>query len=61
MKATWAEPEIVTRKGESGCAGRHVLRHPMEEALIANFPLAEAEPAQPPAEQTSLFAMETNP
>lgn len=42
MKATWAEPEIVTRKGESGCAGRHVLRHPMEEALIANFPLAEA-------------------
>jgi hypothetical protein len=31
-----------------------------EQCHIANFPLAEAEPEQVPAEQTPLFALETN-
>jgi DNA adenine methylase len=63
IERSWSKPgfSIQTREHFYHVGSSEDLRHPMVEALIANFPLAEAEPAQASVEQAPLFAMESAP
>lgn len=63
IERSWSKPGfyLQTREHFYHVGSTEDLRHPMVEALIANFLLAEDEPAYRPAEQTSLFALETTP
>lgn len=58
IKRSWSRPEfnLRTREHFYHVGSTEDLRHPMVEALIANFPLPDDEPAERPVEQTSLFA-----
>jgi DNA adenine methylase len=63
IERSWSKPgfSILTREHFYHVGSSEDLRHPMVEALIANFPLAVDEPTHRPAEQASLFALETSP
>lgn len=61
IERSWSKPgfSIQTREHFYHVGSSEDLRHPMVEALIANFPLAEDEPMPRSPEQASLFALET--
>lgn len=63
IERSWSKPEFSMMKREHfyHVGPSEDLRHPMVEALISNFPLAEDETKKQPAEQVSLFALEANP
>lgn len=63
IERSWRKPQfsILTREHFYHVGPSEDLRHPMVEALISNFPLAEDETEKQPAEQASLFALEANP
>ena len=63
IERSWSKPgfSILTREHFYHVGPSEDLRHPMVEALISNFPLAEDETEKQPAEQASLFALEANP
>ena len=62
IERSWSKPEFSMMKREHfyHVGPSEDLRHPMVEALISNFPMTEDETECPPAEQPSLFALETN-
>lgn len=62
IERSWRKPQfsILTREHFYHVGPSEDLRHPMVEALISNFPMAEDETECPPAEQPSLFALEIN-
>ena len=57
---SWTKPglHIQTREHFYHVGSSEDLRHPMVEALVANFPLAEEEMEARPLEQTSLLTLE---
>ena len=63
IERSWSKPEFSMMKREHfyHVGPSEDLRHPMVEALISNFPMTEDEAECQPAEQPSLFALETNP
>ncbi len=63
IERSWNKPgfSILTRKHFYHVGSSEDLRHPMVEALVANFPLVKDETENRPVEQPSLFALEANP
>lgn len=62
IERSWSRPgfSMLTRKHFYHVGSSEDLRHPMIEALIANFPLAEDETERHPAVQPSLFELAAN-